>query len=117
MPLASYWLDAQLPPQLAPWLTQTFGVEAYSVSFLGYRDASDDQIFRAARAAGAVVVSKDADFLDRVVRLGPPPQLLYVTCGNTSTRFLKTVLERVFPEAHRLLGQGEHVVEIGDRSA
>lgn len=115
MPGGPYWLDAQLPPQLAPWMTDTFGVSAYSASFLGYRDASDDEIFQAARQAGAVVVSKDSDFLDRVTRLGAPPQLLYVTCGNTSTRFLKEVFIRVFPEAHRLLEQGEAVVEISDR--
>lgn len=114
MPASPSWLDAQLPPQLAPWLTGTFGVAAYSASDLGYWDASDDQIFLAARAAEAVVVSKDSNFLDRVTRLGPPPQLLYVTCGNTSTRFLKDVFIRVFPEAHHLLGQGEPVVEIGD---
>ncbi|SEJ94256.1 hypothetical protein SAMN04488058_1475 [Deinococcus reticulitermitis] len=71
MPEGLYWLDAQLPPQLAPWLTQTFGVPAYSASHLGYRDAGDDEIFQAAREAGAVVVSKDSDFLDRVTRLGP----------------------------------------------
>ncbi|MBB5235563.1 DUF5615 family PIN-like protein [Deinococcus budaensis] len=115
MPGGPSWLDAQLPPQLAPWLTETFGVPACSASDLGYRDAGDDEIFQAARAAGAVVVSKGSDFLDRVTRLGPPPHLLYVTCRNTSTRALWEVFIRVFPEAHRLLEQGEAVVEIGDR--
>lgn len=62
----TYWLDAQLPPQLAPWLTQTFGVQAFSAAYLGYRDATDDVI--AAREAGVVVVSKDAGFLERVAR-------------------------------------------------
>lgn len=110
--LTGYWLDAQLPPQLAPWLSQTFGVAAYSVSFLGYRDATDDVIFQAARIAGSVIVSKDSDFLDRVQRLGSPPQLMYVTNGHSSTRHLKEVLSRTFPEAQRLLNQGEPIVEI-----
>lgn len=64
-----YWLDAQLPPQLAPWLTATFGVPAFSAAFLGDRDATDEVIFEAARLAGAVIVSKDSDFLERVVVL------------------------------------------------
>lgn len=34
------WVDAQLSPHLAPWLNERFGVEAYSVRRLGYRDAS-----------------------------------------------------------------------------
>ena len=54
-----------------------------------------------------MLVSKDSDFLDRVTRLGPPPQLLYVTCGNTSTCFLKEVFVWVFPEARQLLREGE----------
>ena len=109
----AYWLDAQLPPQLAPWLSQTFGVTAYSVGFLGYRDATDDVIFQAARAAGGVILSKDSDFLDRVQRLGTPPQLIYVTSGNSSVRHLKEVLIRTFPEAQLLLNGGEAIVEIG----
>jgi len=107
-----YWLDAQLPPALAPWLTTAFGVEAYSVAYLGYRAAEDEVIFQAAREAGAVVVSKDSDFLERVLRLGPPPQLLYVTCGNTSKAQLIEIFGRTFTQAHQLLSSGEPVVEI-----
>lgn len=109
-----FWLDAQLPPQLAPWLTETFGVAAFSASYLGYRDAADEVIFQAAREAGAVIVSKDSDFLDRVQRLGSPPSLLYVTSGNSTTRYLKVVFMRTFPEARRLFSSGEPIVEIGD---
>ncbi len=65
-----YWLDAQLPPALAPWLTHTFGVEAYSAAYLGLRDAEDEVIFQAARQADAIIISKDSDFLERLVRLG-----------------------------------------------
>ncbi|CAM3926963.1 DUF5615 domain-containing protein [Deinococcus saxicola] len=107
-----YWIDAQLPPQLAPWLTATFGVEAYSAGFLGYRDATDETIFLAARTAGAVIISKDADFLERVIRLGTPPQLLYVTCGNTSKSRLTELLAQTFAQAHTLFLSGEAIVEV-----
>ena len=40
-----FWVDAQLPPTLAPWLTERFGVEASSMRFLGLRDAEDLEIF------------------------------------------------------------------------
>ena len=39
-----FWLDAQLPPSLAPWLTQAFGVEAYSLRYIGLRTAEDGDI-------------------------------------------------------------------------
>ena len=47
------WVDAQLSPHLAPWLNERFGVEAYSVRWLGYRDASDEAIFAAARLSNS----------------------------------------------------------------
>jgi predicted nuclease of predicted toxin-antitoxin system len=64
------WIDAQLSPALAPWITSTFGIEAFSVAFLGLRDAEDETIFRAARKANAVVMTKDADFLELQFKYG-----------------------------------------------
>lgn len=43
------WVDAQLPPAIAPWITDTFGIEAKAVRDLGLRDATDRQIFLAAK--------------------------------------------------------------------
>ena len=67
------WLDAHLPPALAAWIPQQFGVEAAAVRDLGLRDTLDRDIFLAARRADAVVLTKDADFLGLINRLGPPP--------------------------------------------
>ncbi|MBI4955370.1 MAG: DUF5615 family PIN-like protein [Myxococcales bacterium] len=109
------WVDAQLPPALATWLEQTFGVDAVAVRDIGLRDATDDEIFQAARAANAVLVSKDADFVALVERLGPPPQLVWLTCGNTSNSRLREIFSRAWSDAAALLAKGEPVVEIGDR--
>ena len=56
------WIDAQLSPSLAGWITQTFGIEAQAVRDLGFRDAKDSLIFQAARGANAIVLTKDSDF-------------------------------------------------------
>ena len=40
-----------------------FAVEAIPVRDLGLREASDQKIFDAARLAGAVMMTKDVDFL------------------------------------------------------
>jgi predicted nuclease of predicted toxin-antitoxin system len=84
-----FWVDAQLPPALAGWLAENFGVEAVSVKELGLRDAKDQEIFDAARKVSAVLISKDSDFVDLVTRLGSPSQLLLVTCGNATNRRLR----------------------------
>jgi predicted nuclease of predicted toxin-antitoxin system len=108
------WLDAHLSPAIAAWIKATFGVDAVAVRDLGLRGAKDVPIFDAARAAGAVVMTKDSDFVELVDRLGPPPQVLWVTCGNTSNARLCEILSRVMPTALKLLAQGDSLVEISD---
>ena len=108
------WIDAQLSPTLADWLNERFEIEAKPVRDLGLRHAEDSQIFQAAREASAVVMSKDADFVYLNERHGLPPQVLWITCGNTSNTALKSIFERALPEAIRLLEAGEPLVEISD---
>jgi predicted nuclease of predicted toxin-antitoxin system len=109
-----YWIDAQLPPQLARWLRQTFSVEAHALRDLNLRDAQDADIFQQARQEGVVIVSKDSDFVEMVLRLGTPPQVLWITCGNVTNRHLQSILTQVFPRAQALLENNEAVVEIAD---
>ena len=56
------WLDAQLSPHLAAWITDTLGIDTYSVARLGLRDSTDLEIYKAAKEAGATVITKDLDF-------------------------------------------------------
>lgn len=109
-----YWVDAQLPPQLAAWLSWTFKVEAYALRDLQLRDADDEHIFQQARQANMVIISKDSDFVEMVLRFGIPPQLLWVTCGNVTNQRLQNLFNQVFLQAQALLVSGEAVVEIGD---
>ena len=108
------WVDAQLSPHLAPWLNERFGVEAYSVRWLGYRDATDEDIFAAARDADAVVMAKDCDFVNLLDIHGPPPRVIWITMGNTSNAHMRTVLDSVFAQALVSLQEGESMVEITD---
>jgi predicted nuclease of predicted toxin-antitoxin system len=108
------WIDAQLSPALAPWVAEQFGIETYSVKWLGYRDASDRAIFQAAHEAGAIVMTKDADFLHLLDEYGPPPQVLWITLGNTSNAHMREALMRVLPRAIAMLESGEPLVEISD---
>jgi predicted nuclease of predicted toxin-antitoxin system len=110
------WTDAQLSPALAPWLRATFGVDAAPLRELGLRDAEDAAIFAAARAAGAVVLTKDSDFVGLVARLGPPPQIVWLTCGNTSNAALRALLSGVWPRVASLLAAGEPLIEISERA-
>ncbi|PZM77730.1 MAG: hypothetical protein DKT66_25975 [Candidatus Melainabacteria bacterium] len=106
------WLDAQLAPALAPWLQETFSIEVHALRDLGLRGAADTAIFNAARKAGAVIMTKDIDFVELYHQKGSPPQILWLTCGNTSNQYLRGILQQVFPMALELLNAGEGLVEI-----
>jgi predicted nuclease of predicted toxin-antitoxin system len=113
----NFWIDAQINPALAPWLTETFGVTAHSVGALGYREATDESIWAAAKHANVCVVTKDADFLRLLERSGPPPSVLWITCGNTSNAKLRQLFERTFRQALALLEAGEALVELSDEAS
>ncbi len=68
----------------------------------------------AARIANAVIMTKDSDFIDLVCRLGTPPQILWLTCGNVTNRNLRKLLTATLPNALELLLQGDAIVEISN---
>jgi predicted nuclease of predicted toxin-antitoxin system len=107
-----FWVDAQLPPLLAAWLSEQFHVEAFSLRALGLRDAADAAIFQAAQKPGIVIISKDSDFVELVSRYGAPPQLIWVTCGNVTNRQLQVVFHKTFSSSLELLAAGQLIVEI-----
>ena len=80
---------------------------------LGLRDEHDSRIFFAAREAGVIVMTKDRDFADLVQIHGSPPQVVWLTCGNTSNAHLQRILTEAWPAAQGLLRDGERLVEIG----
>ncbi|MDO9063940.1 MAG: DUF5615 family PIN-like protein [Sulfuricella sp.] len=108
-----FWVDAQLPPLLATWLSEQFHVEAFSLRTLGLRDACDAEIFQAAQQQDIVIISKDSDFVELVSRYGTPPQLIWVTCGNVTNRRLQIAFNKTFATALELLAAGQVMVEIG----
>jgi predicted nuclease of predicted toxin-antitoxin system len=110
--MTTIWIDAHLSPAIATWIANTFGVTAVALRDLGLRDAEDPEIFEAAKSQGVVLMTKDSDFVDLVDRLESPPQIIWLTCGNTSNARLKEILSSTLSDALQLLQSGEKLVEI-----
>lgn len=100
---------------MAHWISQSFAVEAATVKEVGLRDADDGEIFSAARRQSAIVMTKDRDFVVLLERHGPPPSIIWITCGNTSNTYLKKILTLTLPSALFLIQQGERLIEIGQQ--
>lgn len=110
--MTTIWIDAHLSPAIATWIMSTFKVTAVALRDLGLRDAEDPEIFEAAKAQGVIFMTKDSDFVDLVERLEAPPQIIWLTCGNTSNDQLREILSSTLADALELLGSGERLVEI-----
>ncbi|WP_399223309.1 DUF5615 family PIN-like protein [Synechococcus sp. J7-Johnson] len=88
------------PPE--SWITAQFApIQAVPVRELGLRDADDREIFAQARSAGAVVMTKDRDFLHLLFEQGPPPQVIWLRVGTVPTRLSRPCccapLSRLWP--------------------
>jgi predicted nuclease of predicted toxin-antitoxin system len=113
------WIDAQLPPAVALWISSAFGVDPLqfeirgtAVRDLGLRNATDREIFFAARSAGAIVMTKDSDFVQLLNELGAPPKLIWITCGNTSNAYLQQLLLNKLPSSIQQLLFDTDLIEI-----
>jgi predicted nuclease of predicted toxin-antitoxin system len=109
------WIDAQLSPSLAAWVNENYKeLKASSVRALGLRDATDMEIFMSAREANAIIMTKDEDFSRLLDEKGPPPFVIWVTCGNTSNARMRQALEKHLSLALDLIRRGEKLVEISE---
>ncbi len=106
------WLDAHLSPRLAEWIRESLGHDAVPIRDLGLRDAEDTEIFSRGREAQAILLTKDRDFAEMVVRQGSPPVVIWLRCGNTSEGRLKEILSTHLADALQLLKSGECLIEI-----
>jgi predicted nuclease of predicted toxin-antitoxin system len=104
-----FLIDAQLPPALAVWL-EARGHRADHVVDLGLGSADDHAIAAAAAAFGAVLISKDEDFVAGA-SLGRG-KLVWLRCGNVTNAALDAWLAERWPKVESLLGQDETLIEL-----
>lgn len=103
-----FLIDAQLPPALCGWLRER-GHQAEHVFEIGLVAASDVEIAARAEVDGAVLVSKDEDFV--TLRLPDRFAFLWLRCGNATNRALVAWLELRWAQIEALLEAGERFIE------
>lgn len=106
-----FLVDAQLPPALARWLTENKH-EADHVLDVGLVHAEDNAIVAYAAQVGAVIVSKDEDFANRVLLRPDSPSVLWVRTGNCSTSTLIARFKGILPDIVKRFGEKERLIEL-----
>ena len=104
-------VDAQLPPGLATQL-QAAGFVAEHVNRIGLGPATDRSIWDYVSREGAVLITKDEDFVALANRSESGPQVVWIRIGNISNAALWRVLSVVLDEIVQSLEAGERVVEV-----
>lgn len=107
----TFLVDAQLPPELARWLA-TNGHDGIHVNDASLLHADDQQIWGHARQIGAVIISKDEDFVDRWLLDQNPVGLIWIRRGNCSNLALLDWLEPLWPDTLKRLELGERLIEL-----
>jgi predicted nuclease of predicted toxin-antitoxin system len=62
------------------------------------QEATDDQLWAYAKANDLVMVTKDADFSDRILVSEPPPWVIHLRIGNLRRRDFHRFLAQVWPQ-------------------
>lgn len=64
---------------------------------------SDSLLWEHARSKGYVIVTKDADFSNRILLSSAPPWVVHLRIGNMRKRDFHAFLQRVWPRIEALL--------------
>lgn len=86
-------LDENLSFRLISLLAEDYP-ESQHVEMAGLGGAPDEMIWRHARDAGFVLVSKDDDFYHRSLVNGAPPKVVWLQIGNAPTAAVAACLRR-----------------------
>jgi len=73
-----------------------------SISRVG-KSPTDSEVWEFARKGELVIVSKDADFSDRIIIQPPPPWVVHLRFGNLRKKDFHALLARVWPQIEMLL--------------
>jgi predicted nuclease of predicted toxin-antitoxin system len=78
-------------------------------------EVPDEMIWNHAREQQLVIVTKDADFSEKIQLLDPPPWVVHVRVGNLCRTDLHLYLQRVWPRVEQLLPSSKLIELYSDR--
>jgi len=110
--IQGFLLDENLSPKSKAGLGDGLVVHARELG----ENPSDFALWEYAQARALVIVTKDADFQDRLLLSdAPPPWVVQLRCGNLRARSLRELLEACWPQVLALLGAHRLVLVYLDR--
>jgi predicted nuclease of predicted toxin-antitoxin system len=93
-----YLLDENLPDQLITTATRPI----YHVREFG-QGLTDSTLWELARQEQWAIVTKGADFVDRIIGDTPPPWIVHLRLGNLRLNEFRTFIAHTWPQVESLL--------------
>ena len=112
--MKTIWVDAQISPKIAKFITERFHIESYSLEYLQMLSFEDEHVFFKAKASDAIMLTKDSDFAELSRVHGSPPKIIWLTCGNTTNNYVKKILTENLLRMITSLEGEDNLVEISD---
>jgi len=104
--MKKYLIDVNLPRYFSLWA----GEEYEHVVNID-DEMKDSEIWEYAKQHDLVIVTKDADFSDRILLSDPPPRIIHIRTGNMKMREFHQHLSQLWEQV-RLLSENYKLVQV-----
>jgi predicted nuclease of predicted toxin-antitoxin system len=106
-----FLIDNQLPQALAVYL-KSRGHDCSHVIELSLDEADDVELWARGIADGAILISKDEDFIFLATRVGGSGRLVWVRLGNCRNASLISAFDRAHEEIIQAFESGQRIIEL-----
>ncbi|MDQ2818181.1 MAG: DUF5615 family PIN-like protein [Candidatus Eremiobacteraeota bacterium] len=89
----SLLLDENISRHLLDVLKASFPA-AEHVTLIGSSESSDAEVWAYAKNKALAILTKDQDFYHRSTTYGFPPKVIWLRCGNCSTKRLQEIVTK-----------------------
>lgn len=102
--MVEYLIDVNLPKMFEFWAAENF-LHVFDLD----DEWSDSKIWEYAKSNGLTIITKDADFSNRIISSEPPPKVIHFRTGNMKMAefhdFIKTHWQTILESAknHKLV--------------
>lgn len=105
-----FLIDENLPYFFKLWKSEEF-THVFDLK----KSMSDSDIWKFAKENNMVIVTKDADFSNRIMLESPPPKIIHTKIGNLKIQELYTFLNALWPTIIGLLENSNLITVYNDR--
>jgi len=108
--MAKYLIDINLPYYFSLWNNENY-IHQSDIS----NTAEDTEIWGYAKKNNLTILTKDADFSNRIILAQPPPRVIHIKIGNATVRDFHNILNSIWDDVLALSNSHKLVTVFKDK--